>query len=254
MQKRRCEEVLRGRTCPRCHKKFFICRHCDRGHVYCCKQCSEASRCEKCRGYRRLVAIGKAHWVEQTIETGTHWCVDILQYSFVLRLHPASGSIWSATMKRGTYNQDKWQREAEKARKKREKAIRREQNREQGPDAVEIISAADVVGNLPSSAEVMRAMEQNVGSNRSAAAIPCRLLVGSLSWDTTEETLRELFSTYGSVTDVVIPCDRSTGRSRGFGFVTFEDRKNGSRAIEQLDGSELDGRRIGVRIATERKR
>jgi hypothetical protein len=53
LQKRRCEEVLRGRTCPRCHKKFFICRHCDRGHVYCCKQCSQASRCEKCRVYRR---------------------------------------------------------------------------------------------------------------------------------------------------------------------------------------------------------
>ena len=53
LQKGRCEEVLRGRTCPRCHKKFFICRHCDRGHVYCCKQCSQASRCEKCRIYRR---------------------------------------------------------------------------------------------------------------------------------------------------------------------------------------------------------
>ena len=49
----RCGEVFRGCICPRCQKTFFICRHCDRGHVYCCKECSLLSRCEKCRVYRR---------------------------------------------------------------------------------------------------------------------------------------------------------------------------------------------------------
>jgi len=48
-----CGEVLRGRICPKCKKQFFICRHCDRGHVYCCRQCSIRSRREKCRHYRR---------------------------------------------------------------------------------------------------------------------------------------------------------------------------------------------------------
>lgn len=49
----RCGEVFRGAICPRCKKVFFICRHCDRGHVYCCKLCSLLSRIEKCLGYQR---------------------------------------------------------------------------------------------------------------------------------------------------------------------------------------------------------
>jgi hypothetical protein len=53
MHKSRCKEVFRGADCPRCKKRFYICRHCDRGHVYCCRQCFIASRSEKCRRYRR---------------------------------------------------------------------------------------------------------------------------------------------------------------------------------------------------------
>ena len=132
--------------------------------------------------------------------------------------------------------------------------MRREQNREQGPDPVEIVTAEDVVGRLPTSADAMAAMEQRAAMQRSAASIPCRLMVGSLSWDTTDGTLRELFSEYGNVTEAVILRDRNSGQSRGFGFVTFSDRKDGAKAIEQLDGYELDGRRIGVCVATERKK
>ncbi len=54
MVERRCVSVFRGAICPRCQKRFYICRHCDRGHVYCCRQCSMASRREKCRKYRRI--------------------------------------------------------------------------------------------------------------------------------------------------------------------------------------------------------
>ena len=54
MHKSRCGEVFRAAICPRCQKTFYICRHCDRGHVYCCRQCFRRSRCEKCRRYRRL--------------------------------------------------------------------------------------------------------------------------------------------------------------------------------------------------------
>jgi len=49
----RCGEVFRAAICPKCQKTFYICRHCDRGHVYCCKQCSSIARLENCRIYRR---------------------------------------------------------------------------------------------------------------------------------------------------------------------------------------------------------
>jgi hypothetical protein len=53
MRNSRCGRVFRGAICPRCKKTFYICRHCDRGHVYCCRGCSKYSRCENCRVYRR---------------------------------------------------------------------------------------------------------------------------------------------------------------------------------------------------------
>ena len=157
-------------------------------------------------------------------------------------------------MKKGNYSQDKRQRESEKARKKRAKAERRSQQREQSSSAVEIVTAEDVVGRLPTSTEALLAMEERAKKPLPAASIPSRLFVGSLSWDTTEEALHTLFSQYGEVTDVVILSDRDTGRSRGFGFVTFSDRKEGTRAVEQLDGWELDGRNIVVHVATGRNR
>jgi RNA recognition motif-containing protein len=48
--------------------------------------------------------------------------------------------------------------------------------------------------------------------------------------------------------------DRTTNQSRGFGFVTMQNRKDAGAAIDALDGSELEGRRIGVNIATDRAR
>lgn len=53
MRESQCGEVFRAAICPRCQKTFYVCRHCDRGHVYCCRECSIESRCEKCRIYRR---------------------------------------------------------------------------------------------------------------------------------------------------------------------------------------------------------
>ena len=53
MYSREPSETLRARICPRCRKQFFICRSCDRGHVYCCKSCSEISRCLNLRTYRK---------------------------------------------------------------------------------------------------------------------------------------------------------------------------------------------------------
>lgn len=155
-------------------------------------------------------------------------------------------------MARGSYSQGKRQREADKARKKKAKAERREQRREQGPAEFEVVSAEEIVGNLPTSSEAMRAMEERAAAPRAAAGIPCRLFVGGISWDTTLETLRGVFEEFGTVTDAVILTDRGTGQSRGFGFVTFQNRKDAARAVEQLDGFELDGRNIIVNVATEK--
>ncbi len=155
-------------------------------------------------------------------------------------------------MNRGAYSQSKRQREAEKARKKRDKAERREQRREQGPDDFELVSAEEITGRLPSSEEAMQAIEERARMPREAVTVPCRLFVGGLSWDTTETVLRELFSQFGHITDAVILTDRGTGKSRGFGFVTFGNRKDGAKAVEDLNGYELDGRNIVVNVATER--
>ncbi|MCP4606070.1 MAG: hypothetical protein GY847_37095 [Proteobacteria bacterium] len=59
MKLSRREEIFRGAICPRCKKTFYICRRCDRGHVYCSKQCAYASRVEKCRVYRERYRHGE---------------------------------------------------------------------------------------------------------------------------------------------------------------------------------------------------
>jgi len=149
------------------------------------------------------------------------------------------------------YGQGKRQRAADKARKKREKAERRARKREEGPDEIPVTTAEELQGDLPSIAEAM-ANITSPSPQRSAASVPCRLFVGGLSWDTTEEGLKEAFGQFGTVTDAFIVKDRDTGRSRGFGFVTLDNRKDAQKAIEGLHDTELDGRTIAVNVATER--
>ncbi|UCF46053.1 MAG: RNA-binding protein [Myxococcales bacterium] len=79
-----------------------------------------------------------------------------------------------------------------------------------------------------------------------------KLFVGSLSWNTTSDQLRNAFAACGEVTEVKVVMNRDTGRSRGFGFVTYESEQGAARAIETLDGSTLDGRSIRVDRANER--
>jgi heterogeneous nuclear ribonucleoprotein A1/A3 len=76
-----------------------------------------------------------------------------------------------------------------------------------------------------------------------------KLFVGGLSWNTDDESLRAAFAQHGSVTDAKVVLDRDTGRSRGFGFVTFADPSSAQAAITALDGATLDGRSIRVNVA-----
>jgi RNA recognition motif-containing protein len=149
------------------------------------------------------------------------------------------------------YSMGKRRRDTEKARKKKQRAERRDRKRRAGPSEIPIATVEEVTGDLDVIERQVRARQSQ---DRGAKAIPSRLFVGSLSWDTNEHDLREAFGEYGNVTDAVVVCDRNTGKSRGFGFVVMEDRKDAAKAIKELDGAELDGREIVVNLATERTR
>ena len=81
-----------------------------------------------------------------------------------------------------------------------------------------------------------------------------KLFVGGLSWGTTDATLRSAFEPFGEVTEARVIMDRETGRSRGFGFVTFENNEAGTQAVAKMDGANLDGRTVRVNEAQDRER
>ncbi|XP_063439318.1 RNA-binding protein Musashi homolog Rbp6-like [Mytilus trossulus] len=74
---------------------------------------------------------------------------------------------------------------------------------------------------------------------------PGKFFVGNLSWETDNDSLWNYFNQFGNVTDAVVIMDRQTGRSRGFGFVTFQDPNCVSKVIDQ--GHKIDGREINAR-------
>mmetsp|Transcript_16950 Transcript_16950/g.20695 ORF Transcript_16950/g.20695 Transcript_16950/m.20695 type:complete len:167 (-) Transcript_16950:205-705(-) len=75
-----------------------------------------------------------------------------------------------------------------------------------------------------------------------------KIYIGNLSFDTEEDTLREIFSEFGPLDDLYLPIDQYTGRPRGFAFVTMAP-DDASNAIEATDGLELDGRILRVNEA-----
>ena len=81
-----------------------------------------------------------------------------------------------------------------------------------------------------------------------------KLFVGGLSWGTNDAALRQAFERYGEVTEAKVISDRETGRSRGFGFVTFATDDAASAATSAMDGTSLDGRTIRVNAAEDRPR
>ena len=79
-----------------------------------------------------------------------------------------------------------------------------------------------------------------------------RLYVGNLSYNTTENDLRDLFGQSGTVTDAKVMIDRETGRARGFAFVEMASDAEANQAIAALNGRDLDGRTLKVNEAQER--
>lgn len=81
-----------------------------------------------------------------------------------------------------------------------------------------------------------------------------KVFAGSLSWNTTDESLRQAFDKFGPIREAKVITDRDTGRSRGFGFITFEDEDSARRAIAEMNGKDLDGRSIRCNEAEDKPR
>ena len=79
-----------------------------------------------------------------------------------------------------------------------------------------------------------------------------KLFVGSLPFSATDEELQEAFAVHGTVASAVVIKDRETGRSKGFGFVEFENDDEGKKAEEAMNGSDMGGRSIAVSQARPR--
>ncbi|KAK4436975.1 Glycine-rich RNA-binding protein 3, mitochondrial [Sesamum alatum] len=100
----------------------------------------------------------------------------------------------------------------------------------------------DISSSKPSIFQVIRYMSSS------------KLFIGGLSYSTDDTSLTEAFNKYGEVAEARVIVDRETGRSRGFGFVTYSSVEEASAAIQALDQQELHGRRIRVDYANDRTR
>ena len=79
------------------------------------------------------------------------------------------------------------------------------------------------------------------------------IYVSNLSFNVTDEDLRDYFAEYGEVTSAKVIMDKFTGKSRGFAFVEMSDDEAAKKAIAELDGASVDGRTIGVSVAKPRE-
>ncbi len=79
-----------------------------------------------------------------------------------------------------------------------------------------------------------------------------KLFVGSLPWSVDDQKLKETFEPHGNVVSAKVVTDRSSGRSRGFGFVEMESSEDAQKAMSALNDSEMDGRNIVVNEAKAR--
>src|SRR5690348_2015094 len=80
-----------------------------------------------------------------------------------------------------------------------------------------------------------------------------KIFVGNLSFNTTENDLQDAFAAHGTVVEANLMVDRTTGRPRGFGFVTMSSPEEAQKAIEALNGANLDGRNLTVNEARPRE-
>ena len=80
-----------------------------------------------------------------------------------------------------------------------------------------------------------------------------KLFVGGLAWATDDHGLRAAFEQFGEVLEAKVITDRETGRSRGFGFVTFGTPEDADTAVDEMNGTQLEGRTLNVNVAHDRR-
>ncbi len=76
-----------------------------------------------------------------------------------------------------------------------------------------------------------------------------KLFVGNLPYSVTQEQLKDMFTSYGEITEALVVMDRLTGRSKGFGFITFADENAAKTAIEGMNGKDVEGKALTVNEA-----
>jgi RNA recognition motif-containing protein len=76
-----------------------------------------------------------------------------------------------------------------------------------------------------------------------------KVYVGNLAFSVADKDLREAFAAYGDLTEVTIIMDRFSGRSKGFGFITFADDEAAKKAVDEMNGKDIQGRAIKVSVA-----
>ncbi len=76
-----------------------------------------------------------------------------------------------------------------------------------------------------------------------------KLYVGNLPYSVNDESLKQLFAASGEVTEAKVIVDKFSGRSKGFGFVTMADEKAAQKAIEDVNGKDIEGRPVTVNVA-----
>jgi RNA recognition motif-containing protein len=79
-----------------------------------------------------------------------------------------------------------------------------------------------------------------------------KLFVGNLSWNVTSDDLQEAFEPFGDIHEAKVIMDRETGRSRGFGFITFKQAADAQAAMADMNGTKIDGRDIRVSEAEDK--
>ncbi|KAK8399226.1 hypothetical protein O3P69_003386 [Scylla paramamosain] len=104
----------------------------------------------------------------------------------------------------------------------------------------------------PTQAEKNRAASSAAAQDQKVASGPMRLYVGSLHFNITEDMLRGIFEPFGKIDHIQLIMDSETGRSKGYGFITFHNSDDAKKALEQLNGFELAGRPMKVNHVTER--
>ena len=80
-----------------------------------------------------------------------------------------------------------------------------------------------------------------------------KLYVGNLPWSMSGDSLKDLFSQFGEIVEAIIISDRMSGRSKGFGFVTFANEADAEKAVVEMHEKEIEGRKIVVNVARPRE-